>query len=87
MLEAMAQVGGVLLLSDIDSSGKQAFFAGMDAVKFRRQVIPGDQLVITAELTRRKGNMGKVAIVARVDGEIAVEGEFMFALVGDQEDA
>jgi beta-hydroxyacyl-ACP dehydratase FabZ len=83
MLEAMAQVGGMFLLSDTDSEGKTAFFAGIDAVKFRRQVIPGDQLVITAELVRRKGPMGKVAIVARVGDEVAVEGEFMFALVGE----
>ncbi|MCE5239438.1 3-hydroxyacyl-ACP dehydratase FabZ [bacterium] len=81
MLEAMAQVGGIFLLTEADSTGKTAFFAGMDAVKFRRQVGPGDQLVITAELIRRKGNMGKVAVVARVGDEVAVEGEFMFALV------
>ena len=70
----------MFLLSDIDSEGKNAFFAGIDGVKFRRQVTPGDQLVITAELIRRKGPVGKVAIVARVDDEVAVEGEFMFAL-------
>ena len=51
-------------------------------MRFRRQVTPGDQLIITAELIRRKGNMGKVAVVARVGDEVAVEGEFMFALVG-----
>lgn len=81
MLEAMAQVGGIFLLSEADASGKTAFFAGMDGVRFRRQVSPGDQLIITAELIRRKGGMGKVAAVARVGDEVAVEGEFMFALV------
>jgi len=81
MLEAMAQVGGIFLLSEADASGKTAFFAGVDGVRFRRQVVPGDQLVITAELIRRKGGMGKVAAVARVGDEVAVEGEFMFALV------
>jgi 3-hydroxyacyl-[acyl-carrier-protein] dehydratase len=81
MLEAMAQVGGIFLLSDIDSKGKLAMFAGMDGIKFRRAVIPGDQLIITAELIRRKGGIGKVAVVAKVGEEIAVEGEFMFALV------
>lgn len=85
MLEAMAQVGGVFLLSEVDSKGKMAYFAGMDGIRFRRTVIPGDQLVITAELVRRKGGMGKVAIVARVGEEVAVEGEFMFALVGPDE--
>lgn len=81
MLEAMAQVGGIFLLSEDDVTNKTAFFAGMDAIKFRRQVVPGDQLTITAELIRRKGNMGKVAVVAKVGDEVAVEGEFMFALV------
>lgn len=85
MLEAMAQVGGVFLLSDVDSEGKTAYFAGMDGIRFRRTVIPGDQLRITAELVRRKGGMGKVAIVAKVGDEVAVEGEFMFALVGPED--
>jgi beta-hydroxyacyl-ACP dehydratase FabZ len=87
MLEAMAQVGGVFLLSEVDSKGKTAYFAGMDGIRFRRTVIPGDQLVITAELVRRKGGMGKVAIVAKVGDEVAVEGEFMFALVGDSQES
>jgi len=84
MLEAMAQVGGIFLLTEKGSENKTAFFAGVDGVRFRRQVVPGDQLVITAELVRRKGNMGKVAVVARVEEEVAVEGEFMFALVDNE---
>lgn len=87
MLEAMAQVGGVFLLSDTDSEGRLALFGGMDSIRFRRTVIPGDQLTITAELVRRKGGIGKVAIVARVGEEVAVEGEFMFALVDQSEQA
>jgi 3-hydroxyacyl-[acyl-carrier-protein] dehydratase len=55
--------------------------AGLDAFKFRRKVIPGDQLIIEAVMERRKGNMGRVAITARVNGETAVEGIFTFALV------
>jgi beta-hydroxyacyl-ACP dehydratase FabZ len=85
MLEAMAQVGGIFLLAAIEGATHTAFFAGMDGVRFRRQVIPGDQLIITAELIRRKGNMGKVGVVARVGDEVAVEGEFMFALVAQEE--
>lgn len=81
MLEAMAQVGGIFLLSEADAKGKNAFFAGMDEIRFRRPVVPGDQLTITAELVRRKGNLGKAAAVAKVGDEIAVEGVFMFALV------
>lgn len=81
MLEAMAQVGGIFLMSEAENAGKTAFFAGMDNIKFRRPVVPGDQLIITAELVRRKGMIGRAAAVATVDGEVAVEGEFMFALV------
>lgn len=84
MLEAMAQVGGIFLLSEAETAGKTAFFAGMNDIKFRRQVIPGDQLTITAELIRRKAGIGKVAVVAKVGDEVAVEGEFMFALVDNE---
>ena len=85
MLEAMAQVGGIFLLAEAGGKGKTAFFAGMDGIKFRRPVVPGDQLIITAELIRRKGGIGKVAVVAKVAEEVAVEGEFMFALVDNEE--
>jgi len=81
MLEAMAQVGGIFLMSEAENAGKTAFFAGMDNIKFRRPVVPGDQLIITAELVRRKGNIGRAAAVAKVDGVVVVEGEFTFALV------
>ncbi len=83
MLEAMAQVGGVMLLTMPELEGERltAFMAGLDQVKFRRKVIPGDQLVIEALMQRRKGSMGRVLITARVEGEMAVEGEFTFALV------
>lgn len=84
MLEAMAQVGGIFLMSEVEAKGKTAFFAGMDNIKFRRPVVPGDQLIITAELIRRKGAIGRAAAVAKVGDEVAVEGEFMFALVDNE---
>ena len=84
MLEAMAQVGGIFLLSEAETAGKTAYFAGMDGIRFRRQVIPGDQLTITAELIRRKGNIGRAAVVAKVGDDVAVEGEFTFALVDNE---
>ena len=87
MLEAMAQVGGVIIMSADGMEGKTAFFAGMDGIRFRRPVHPGDQLIITAEVVRRKGNMGKAEAVARVGDEVAVEGEFMFALVDTEPEA
>lgn len=79
--EAMAQVGGVLLLSMTGNEGKLAYFGGMDKVRFRKPVLPGDTLVTDVELIASKSNIGKVKATARVDGDVACEGEFMFALV------
>ena len=85
MLEAMAQTGGILLLSAPEDAGKSALFAGLDNVRFRRQVIPGDQLRFEATMERRKRNIVKLHAVASVDGEVAVEGDFLFALADDDE--
>jgi 3-hydroxyacyl-[acyl-carrier-protein] dehydratase len=79
IVEAMAQVGGVMLLAIADNTGKQAYIAGLDKVRFRRKVVPGDQLVITVEMLKTKGGVGRCQGVARVDGEVACEGEFIFA--------
>ncbi len=81
VLEAMAQVGGVLLLSIGGNSGKLAYFGGMDSVRFRKPIVPGDTLVTDVELVWVRGSMGRVKAVGRVDGEVAAEGEFSFALV------
>lgn len=80
MLEAMAQVGGVLLLTGLEETDKLALFGGVDKARFRRQVVPGDQVRFEVELVRRKGSIGKVQGVALVDGERAVEAQLMFAL-------
>jgi 3-hydroxyacyl-[acyl-carrier-protein] dehydratase len=84
--EAMAQVGGVLLLSMTGNEGKLAYFGGMDRVRFRKPVVPGDTLMTDVELIATKGNIGKVRAVARVNDEVAAEGEFMFALVDRDKD-
>ncbi len=86
IMEAMAQVGGVLLLASADNEGKQAFFGGADKVRFKRRVVPGDQLVIEVRIVRCKGDIGKVAVQAKVEGELAARGEFIFALVPIDED-
>jgi len=86
IIEAMAQVGGVLLLGEADNQGKQAFLGGCK-VRFRRKVIPGDQLRITVEILKTKGDAGRVSAVAEVEGEVAAEGEFTFALVPLEEHA
>ena len=81
ILEAMAQVGGVAMLYNEEFRGQLALFAGMDRVKFRKPVVPGDQLRMTAEVVKLRTSMGKIWAEAYVDGQIAAEGEFLFALV------
>jgi 3-hydroxyacyl-[acyl-carrier-protein] dehydratase len=80
LLEAMAQVGGVAMLYGEEFSGKLAVFAGIDRVKFRRPVVPGDQVRMVAEIMKMRGTMGKIWTEAYVDGELVAEGEFLFAL-------
>lgn len=82
VVEAMAQVGGVLLLSMTGNEGKLAYFGGMDKVRFRKPVVPGDTLITEVELLRSRGDIGKVRVTGRVDGDIVAEGEYIFALVG-----
>lgn len=81
IIEAMAQLGAVIVLGMPENQGKLALFAGIDKVRFRRQVVPGDQLRLEVEMTRLRGSIGKGKGRAFVDGELAVEGEIMFALV------
>jgi len=85
IVEAMAQVGGVLLLATTGNEGKLAFFAGIDKVRFRRPVMPGDQLITEVTLLKAKGDIGRVAVVGRVDGQVVAEGEYLFALRPDPE--
>lgn len=80
IIEALAQVGAVAVLSMPEHQGKLAIFAGMDKVRFRRQVVPGDQLVLEVELLKLRGNIGKGSAMAKVDGETAAELELTFSL-------
>jgi 3-hydroxyacyl-[acyl-carrier-protein] dehydratase len=83
-LEAMAQVGGIIALQQPVTDGKgDFFFAGVNKVKWRKPVVPGDTLVMQMELTVFKERFGLVKMngVAYVDGEKVVEGEFQFAMV------
>ncbi len=80
ILEAMAQVGGVAMLYPDENRGKIAVFAGMEKVKFRKPVVPGDQLRMVAELVKVRGSIGKIWAQAFVEGQVVAEGEFMFAL-------
>jgi len=82
IVEAMAQVGG-LIVKQMPGLPKGLFvFAGIDKVRFRRPVVPGDQLVINCELISiKRQRFGKVKGEAKVDGNLACSGELMFSLV------
>lgn len=82
IVEAMAQVGGVVLSQMPGVDGRLCVFAGIDKVKFRRPVVPGDQLIITTELlTLKRARFGKMQSKAVVDGQLACEGVLMFSAV------
>ncbi|AFY87758.1 MAG: hypothetical protein CLLPBCKN_004680 [Chroococcidiopsis cubana SAG 39.79] len=82
IVEAMAQVGGVVLTQMQEMDGNLFVFAGMDKVRFRRQVTPGDQLVMTVELLWvKRRRFGRMQARAEVDGQLAAEGELLFSLV------
>lgn len=80
LVEAMAQVGAVAILSKPEFRGKIGLLAGIDKMRFRRQVVPGDQLLIEVELLKLKGPVGKATGKVTVAGQIACEGELMFAV-------
>ena len=80
IVEAMAQVGAVALLSVPENKGKIAFFAGIDKVRFKRQVVPGDTLRMEVVITKSRGALGFGEARAYVDGELACSGELMFAI-------
>ncbi|MCD8488994.1 MAG: 3-hydroxyacyl-ACP dehydratase FabZ [Desertifilum sp.] len=82
IIEAMAQVGGVILTQLPDVERGLCMFAGMDKVRFRRPVVPGDQLVMTVELLNvKRRRFGKMQAQAEVDGKLVAEGELMFSIV------
>ncbi len=81
-IEAMAQVGGTILMQIPELEGKFFAFAGIDKVRFRRPVTPGDQLIMTVELLALKRNrIAKMKGKGEVDGQVAVEGEMLFSLI------
>ena len=81
MCEAIAQVGAYALLADPARQSKLPLFGGLDAARFRRQVVPGDELTIAVELGRMSARAGKGGGSAAVNGELACECELMFVLV------
>jgi UDP-3-O-[3-hydroxymyristoyl] N-acetylglucosamine deacetylase/3-hydroxyacyl-[acyl-carrier-protein] dehydratase len=82
ILEAMAQAGGILLLNgDVNLEGKLAMFTSINNAKFRRQVVPGDQLILEVRLVARRSKIAQLAGKAFVDGELVAEAELSAAIV------
>jgi 3-hydroxyacyl-[acyl-carrier-protein] dehydratase len=81
IVEAMAQVAAITLLRNVDAAGKTPMFGGIEQMRFRRPVVPGDQLRLEFTLEKMRGPIGKGAVRATVDGQVAAEGTISFALV------
>lgn len=80
IIETMAQVGAVILLSHDDFKGRVPYFAGINKFRFKRKVVPGDSLRIEVEIVKIRGSIGIGQGKAYVEDELAAEGEFMFAI-------
>lgn len=81
MVEAMAQTGGVAVLTDEQHKGKLAFFLSADNVKFRKVVTPGDQLMIEVEVLKSKSKIAQVQAIAKVNNEIVAEADMTFSFI------
>lgn len=80
ILEALAQVGAVAMLSQPDWKGRTAYFAGIDKARFRQKVVPGDVLFLETEIIKAKGPIGVGRAVARVNDKVAAQAELTFAI-------
>ena len=80
IIEALAQVGAVALLSQPEWKGRTAYFAGIDKARFRQKVVPGDVLALETVILKVKGPVGVGKAVATVNGKVAAEAELTFAL-------
>jgi 3-hydroxyacyl-[acyl-carrier-protein] dehydratase len=80
MVEALAQIGAVALLTMDGNEGKIPMFTGIEKLRFKRQVVPGDTLRLEMEVLQMRGPMGRGQGTVTVDGEVAVKGELLFFL-------
>ena len=80
IVEALAQVGAIAILTQEENKGKIAFFGGIKNARFKKQVIPGDVLEMECEIISQKGPIGTGKAVAKVDGKVAVVAELTFAV-------
>ena len=79
--ESLAQAGAMAILSLEENKGKNALFGGIDKLRFKKQVVPGDRLKLEVKIIKRKGPIGVGEALATVDGKVAAKGELTFALV------
>ena len=81
IIEALAQTGACAILSLDEYKGKNALFGGVDKLRFKKPVLPGDVLKVEVKIIKRKGTIGVGEAIATVDGKVAVKGELTFAVV------
>ena len=79
--ESLAQTGAVAILSMEENKGKNALFGGIDKMRFKKTVVPGDRLKLEVKIIKRKGPIGVGEAIASVDGKVVAKGELTFALV------
>lgn len=80
IMEALAQVGAVAILSKPEFKGRTAYFAGIDKARFRQKVLPGDVLMLETTIVKAKGPIGVGKAVAKVDDKVVAEAELTFAI-------
>ena len=81
IVESLAQAGAIAILSMEENKGKNALFGGIDKMKFKKMVVPGDRIKLEVKIIKRKGPVGIGEAVATVDEKIVAKGELTFALV------
>ncbi len=79
--ESLAQTGAVAILSQEEAKGKNALFGGIDKMKFKKQVVPGDRLKLEVKIIKKKGPIGIGEAIATIDNKIVAKGELTFAIV------
>ena len=81
IIEALAQAGAIAILSKPENKGKNALFGGVDKLRFKKQVVPGDVLRLEVKVIKEKASIGIGEAIAYVNGKVAVKGELTFAVV------
>ena len=79
--ESLAQTGAVAILSVEENKGRNALFGGINNMKFKKQVVPGDTLKLEVKIIKKKGLIGVGEAIATIDGKVAAKGELTFAIV------